>query len=188
MSAIPFRGTIDRNVYVRSLRLAGLAPRTLGIILLAAGVWGLVTFSVPSRPATWGAPLFVAILGGYTLLAPYLAARRLFATSATITSPLTGHADDAMFVAETEHGRSNIKWEDFHKAIVDRELVLLFLSGQQFHALPRAFFGSDAEWSQFQDLVRAKVPEKHGQSAVWKTLILWLAIILAVVVAWSFVK
>ena len=177
---IEFRGSLDQATYIRALRLGGASSRLLAIILLAGGV-GMAAFVYRQSdgPMALVIPLLLIALGVYVLAAPVIAARRAFRHSVVLQASFSGYADEAMFVLESVHGRSNVRWEALHKAVLGADLVLLFTGPRLFFILSRGFFSDEGDWSEFRKLVQTSVAiGRPGRSAL-KAGILWCLIVVA---------
>ena len=108
--------------------------------------------------------------------------------SAILRDPYRGLANSQYFVTESSNGRSQIVWPKFFRALLAKEVALLYTSPAQFIAISRSFFPSEAEWQQFKQLVAANVPlRKPGRSRVIR-LVVTIVIVVAVFLAWSLLQ
>lgn len=96
-----------------------------------------------------------------------------------------GSADESHFVIKSAYGTSDIPWEKFHRAFIAPDMVLLYVSSQQFFSIPRGFFATDAAWNELSALVGRRVPLRRRGPMVLRTVLLWLAIIVCVFLLWS---
>lgn len=185
---IEFRGSIDRPLYVKALRLHGTAPPALGQLLIGGGILNLLVNGRISNPATWAASLFLGLFGAFLLLSPILLARQALRTSTILREGFTGYADAEQFVLESSHGRSNVRWSSFYRAAVSSNIVLLYTSAQQFYILARSFFASDGDWAEFKTLVTQRLPLRNTGRTVWKAALLWFMIVVGTFFVWSLVN
>lgn len=161
---------------MRAFRLHGGSTRGLGIFAVIVGMLAL--------PSMGPLALGVVAIGIVLWILPWLIARRILGDSAILRAPLTGHLDEQGFTAESPHGRSNIAWTLFHQALVAPDIILLYISRQQFHLLPRAFFASDEAFAEAQELVRRNVRPRKRRAWVL-VFLLWLVVIFCVWALWQ---
>jgi hypothetical protein len=182
---IEFEGAIDRDLYIKALRRQGASPLWLGVMLFAVGICGVISTAGTLR---WTVPLLLLGLGLFLLVLPYWYTRQAFRTSSILGQAFTGHVDASEFVAESPHGRSNIQWAAFHRAMLTPDLVLLYVSSQQFYILSRRFFKSDADWSELQAIVAGHVRLKKPAQSALQAGLLWFAIVVSAFIVWTLLQ
>ena len=156
---IEFSGTLDRTLYRRALSTKLRSLRVIAVLLAITGAWGLLNVH-DDDPSSWGVPLFVFLFGIYCLMTPWLVARNAFRTSTLMGQPFTGRIDENVFVLEMSVGRTELPWTALYGARVTPELILVFLSNQQFYILARRFFANDADWEAAREIISTRVPKK----------------------------
>jgi hypothetical protein len=182
-SMLEFSGQIDRKLYIRALRQQGKGLIAIAVMLIAAGVWGLRSARM-EEPASWGGALFVTLLGAFLIAAPYLTAQKALSTSAILRSPFKGTVDETHIVFESSYGRSDLPGPALHRAAIGPNLALLYSSAHQFHILSREFFADDSAWKAFCELASKYAPKFSEHRTVFKTTIVWLAIVVTVFIVW----
>jgi hypothetical protein len=154
---IEFRGRLDRTLYRRALAFNARPTLIVGAILTAAGLWAFHSAPRFDTVTSWAVPLAVTMLGVNLLIAPWRDTRTVFRSNKLIGEPFTGRLDENRFLLEASFGKADLPWSAFHRASVSRELVLLYVSKQQFYMLTRRFFDDDAAWEAARELVQSRV-------------------------------
>jgi hypothetical protein len=185
---IEFKGSIDRQLYVRALRLqSGSVTTSTAVILIVVGLV-ILTTATPRDPSSWGIPLFLLLLGGFLIAMPLLIARKGLSTGKTIQAPFSGHADETELVIESEYGRSQLPWSSIYRVALTKDLALVYMSAHQFHIFARSFFKDDSDWTAFTDLAGRHVKQVRPRQTMVRSAILWFVIVIVVFVVWSFLK
>jgi YcxB-like protein len=174
---IEFKGTLTRELYARGLRHHGTSPLWLGVLFVLFGALGVV--SAVRTGAPWFVPLAIAAAGIYLILQPRIAAARMIRTNALIREGFTATADETGLTIVIPTGRSSIPWDKFYRWTVKPDMILLYVSAQQFLILPRTFFSSDSDWNQFQTLITQRVQARRLKSPLI-TALLWAGIVVMV--------
>ncbi|HEV2853301.1 MAG TPA: hypothetical protein VHC97_10900 [Thermoanaerobaculia bacterium] len=190
---IPFRGQIDLSVLRRMNRLVLKPSRGVtvtGSIMAFAFLWGLI-----GVPLTHGEPLtkvmtpsglrllFVGVVA-YSL---FMGPRKVLQSGKLLQDPMTGLVTESGVRIETPHSGQN-SWTS--SSGPDRPGPgLLYQSIQVCNAFPREFFGSEADWQAFINLVRQRVPlhppGERKMERLIKVVLLWLVIFIVVLVLWG---
>jgi predicted membrane protein len=188
---IQFRGQIDLGIMRRVNRTA-LKPRKITLVL--AGVLALfILWAVVGEAGSLQELLPVLLLAvlwiGCLAYILYLAPRRVLKSYKLLQSPLTGAVTESGVRVETEHSRSEVPWDVFLKRKIGKDIVLLYQSFQLYNMFPREVFTTEADWQAFLGLVKEHVPEKasreRGGTRTWRTLLIWLAIFVALMLIWN---
>lgn len=113
-------------------------------------VGGVILLLEPGR--TSGAIILLlvpAYVGWRLLFGIPLRARKIFRQSKLAREPFTLEidAESVRFVAS--YGDSTLKWTDFHKYKVGKDLILLYQNDAFFHTFPRRWFTPE----QFQEVL-----------------------------------
>lgn len=117
-------------------RLAeGLDPVSVGTFLLVASVYFSVLF-----------------LAGFavSLLTMVSRRNRMIGTESTLV------LDEDVFSAGNAFGRSEMRWNIVLRIRRSRRHLFIYLSDTSALVVPRRAFADDAEWSRFDDFLRAK--------------------------------
>lgn len=175
-----FKGTLTPHLYARGLRAHGAFPRWFAVVLLVIGIGGVIA-GLPSRSGAAFASLsaFIA-LGVFALLYPALIVSRVFKTNALLRDGFSGTANEEAFTAESPNGVSRIVWEKFHRAAIRPDMVLLYVSARQFLVLPKVFFATDSDWTEFQTIVRQRVRLRSRAGTFLRTALLCFVVIACV--------
>ena len=176
---IPFSGTLNEPLLRRAFGRQALGPRVIGAFLLGVAVLGLVLFvRAPDRRAAGlqlAPPIFLGFLGTVLLLTPYFSARRTLRTNQLLRSPQSGHASEVGVTFTHPLGAAALPWSVFYRAVVSKNVVLLYQSANVSHVLPREFFHTDTAWASFQSLVRQHAP--RPPSRFLRLVLVWLALV-----------
>ncbi len=115
----------------------------------------------PRQPgqSNWGflyAPTFMVVM----VLAIHLGVRRQFASNKALTQTIhyTFSAAGIQVAGPLSSGHSS--WETIRSAHETRRSFLLFISNNQMHTLPRRFFTSEEQISDFRRLLKASVGKR----------------------------
>jgi YcxB-like protein len=180
---VHFAGTLDEATLRRATiaQLKGL--RLFGIALLAMAAAGSMAL-----PVAFVA--LAAVAGALLCVAPDLAARRIAKTSALLRTPTAGFASDSGFNVTTARGQVQRSWSDLHQTKELPDAVVLYESSLRSHILQRDFFRTTEEWDAFLALTRAHNRRPHRSATLSSRqiamLALALAILLLILLAWSF--
>lgn len=181
---IEFKGVFTRELYTQGLRLHGTTPVWLGVVLIIAGVLG--TIGVVLTGAGWVfVPLAIGAGGIALILHPRIAAARVIRTNALIRDGCSGTADESGLTLVSPHGSSSIPWDKFYRSNVTPEMILLYVSAEQFVILPKTFFTSETGWNELQTLVTQRVTAKDTTSSTLITAVVWASIVVIVFVIWK---
>jgi hypothetical protein len=182
-----FKGTLTPDLYKRGLRFHGTAAPWFAVLLILTGISGMAMGISAGSDAGLSISAGVATLGVFLLIYPSLLVRRVFKTNALLRDGFAGTANESTFVAESPNGVSNIAWEKFHQAVMAPDMVLLYVSAHQFFILPREFFASERDWTEFQALVRQRVRLRSRGRVILRLALAWLALVGCVFFLWSVV-
>lgn len=180
---IHFEGTLTPELYRRALGVTGRSGRWVAWVLILAGVVNLF-FAHLDRPVTWGMPLLLALFGVMLLIMPRYAVTKAFATDRLLSEPMTGDADEQGVRLESAHGRADLPWSLMHKVVVTANLVTIYQSASIVRILPRECFADEESWQSLRRLASAVRPAA-GPSRPLLVLLLWAAIVIAVVLLWT---
>lgn len=184
---VEFTGVIDRRMLVRANRLQMAKVTPFAIMIMFAALYALLTSANVADTTSWSVPLFFLLFASFLLASPYLSARKALKTNKAFDSLISGTADENQFVFNSALGHADIPWEKMYRAVVQRELVLLYPSAQQSFVVARRFFPSDQAWETFCQLVRDHV-RQQPQSRPVRTFLVWIAIIVMVFIVWSVLR
>jgi len=179
---ISFSGSLTEKQLRRAMSRQMLMLKLLGMVMTIASIVLAIAWATqdPHRPADLFLSAVAGILGLLMYLLPAISAKRQFKTNKLLRDDITGSATDACITMNGPHGTANIPWDCFHKAVVARDIVLLFQSGSAFNLIPQGFFTSEGDWHSFQDLARSKV--KQRRNIVAYIAIAWLAVVAVVLI------
>jgi len=180
---IHFEGTLTPEFYRRALGVTGWSGRWVAWIFILAGVVNLF-FAHLDRPVTWGMPLLLALFGVMLLIMPRYAVTKAFATDRLLSEPMTGDADEQGVRLESPHGRADLPWSLMHKVVVTPNLVTIYQSASIVRILPREFFADEESWQSFRRLASTVRPAARP-SRPFLVLLLWAAIVIAVILLWT---
>jgi len=69
--------------------------------------------------------------------------------------------------------------------------VLVLLVGREYVPMARGFFGDEEQWQLARDAVTTRVPALptiEAPDATWRTVVLWLTLLIVVFLAWHFAQ
>lgn len=148
------RDYADANLdwYLANLRRGRPWIALVLLALFSAAVGAGVTWLDGNREEIGATATGFALLGlvvaSLVYLATYLAlprrARRLYRQQKTLHHPWTFGWTEAGLSIDTVNGRSLHPWPDFHRWLVGRRTILLFLNDQLFFFLPRRLLDDSA--------------------------------------------
>lgn len=182
---VQFKGTLTPQLYRRAIRSHGPAAPWFAVLLLLAGIVGMVRGVTADNSNAVSVPAGVITAGVLLLLAPWFTAWRVFRTNAILRDGFAGTAGEDGFAAQSAYGTSNIPWEKFYQSVIEPEMVLLYLSAQQFWLLPRSFFTTDGEWNEFRTLVAQRVQPRRRGRRFLKLALLWVTVVACLFLLWS---
>ncbi len=179
------KGKLDRDRYLRALRVQSPGLLGIGLVLLVVGVWALLEVikgPFPLSPSSWGPVVFVLLLGIFVLATPYITVRRALATSRILNEPIQGTASDEGIMVSSTFGKSELPWGAFYRARASADVVLLYISANQFHLVMKDFFATAEDWESFKVLVRANVKTKRSSKWAFLLWLFWFVIVVVVTV------
>ncbi len=154
-----FQGALQQRDYVRA-QFLHMRPRrsfaVFGVLLLllfgAAVVFGDGALPLLGVLTFLGLQFFVYV--------PWRA-RRAFDQHMALSEPvnITIQTDGLYF--EREHGCGLLPWSHIRKWKTNRDLILLYPADHIFHMIPRHFFASGKDFSDFRSTLEARI----GRSA-----------------------
>jgi hypothetical protein len=180
---IEFEGRVDDALLQR---IGNAAPRNrvlliIGGLLLVAGVVGFIMQPPPLDMRRHGLAIFVALLGGY-----YLTRATMKPNLRTpLNEPMNGAASEERLTLHRTDETEHVPWTSFSRALVRDEYVLLYRSQFFIYVFANTFFRDAASWDEFRAIVGRHVQADRVETVprVVIALVLWLAIIAAVVFA-----
>lgn len=104
------------------------------------------------------------ILTGYYSAAPYLSANRLVKQlweRLQDQGVQQGSADGRGVAWQGLFGASETGWEKFARLREDETLLELVTEDGTLHIFPRAFFGSDEDWTRFRQMAHQRIKLIH---------------------------
>lgn len=115
------------------------------LVLFSAAIGGGVTWLDGNGEEVAATAIGFALLGSFVFLLVYVATyltlprrtRRLYRQHKTLQQPWTYSWSEAGLGVDTANGRTLHPWPDFHRWLVGRRTVLLFVNDQLFFFLPR---------------------------------------------------
>ena len=142
----------NRDSFLAQLRRPRPWVRSAAIVLLLAAVGAALAYIDGDTDAMGTTAAGFALLGlsGILLicLSVYLRlprrTRRLYRQHKLLHKPWTYGWSEAGLSVETANGRAIYPWPDFHRRLVGRRTVLLFLNEQAFFFLPRRLLDESA--------------------------------------------
>jgi hypothetical protein len=152
---------------VKSAAWVHLRPRRsyfiVGVVLLAAFLWaGWVSFFGEGRPAgNWGRWVIPAVIAYFALIfgvwSPYQITRNFKQRKDLQREVSFGLSDSGIEMATTDfHGVKS--WGDYLRWKEGKKVFLLYLSDNMYQVVPKRFFPSEAEISDFRALLKRMVP------------------------------
>ena len=90
-------------------------------------------------------------------------------------------SEDGVYL-QTSQLKARLDWQAFVQYRRSGDMVLLYPQAALFHAFPKAFFASDADWQAFNELVEAHVPEASPKDSAARAR----AMLIAPVVVFAF--
>lgn len=162
---------LEPSDYVRTLRLY-LRPhpivKWIGIFLLLFSflVIGLHQLVVP--PSRSGVMLRLAFFGSLACLAllyyalyyvwlPY-SAKKIYKQQRTMQEPFEVELNDVEIIETNSLGTSRLRWTDFHKYKLGRDMVLVYQSDPLFQIFPKRWFSED-EYRKFRQILKGALGE-----------------------------
>ena len=155
------KGTITSEDYVAAQWLH-VRPRgtyaVVGIALLVAAAWAIwYSFSVPSlRGNGW---LLVGSLGLIVASGGWIRykAIRVYRQHKALQRPIHLESTAVGLYGENETGHSTTPWTDYLRWKEGKTLFLLYVSDQMFHIIPKRFFNSESDITEFRNVLAANV-------------------------------
>jgi len=192
MSEIAFSGSVNRENYLRAVRLATGPNReakvTLGIfgaLLFAASVVGPLAAGASIRPwlPFWGIVAVVAVLFFYLRR---VGVNQALKTNKLLQEPIAGSAAEDAVRMTTASSTTTLPWQSFYRVKASPDMVLLYQGANLFNMFPREFFQQEEEWQTFRSWALAKVPgkEPRRRRTLW-VLLLWMGIFFVVILLYN---
>lgn len=189
---IPLHGQFTEQDLRHSLTLLlgrQLKGLRIGTVIIAVVLIFYPIATIASRDVevmallSWLLPLVIlfVIFGGVVWLLPYLALRQ-YRGSPLYQGLFSGVATDEALELRGEQSEAKTKWGAFVQYKVSDQVVLLYQNRAAASIVPRSLFASEEDWRQFQQFVRATVPEQEkaqGGFLRWRWI---LYLILALIV------
>jgi YcxB-like protein len=152
-------GVVSEQEYVEAhtLHRRSIAVATNCVMVAILGV-GVVLASFGVRP--WGLILILGGIGGLLGEAAqarlYLPGkvRKLYAQFKGIEAPITYRWGASTFEVKSERGGGTRNWTDLHKIKENDELFLLYSTDALFEVVPKKWFESTAQMSEFRRLAK----------------------------------
>lgn len=133
----------------------------VGIALLATGIWAIwYSFSVPSlRGNGW---LLLGSLGLMAALAVRIRykAIRIYRQRRAMQRSIRLEPTDTGLFSKSETGHGITPWSDFLKWKEGNGLFLLYVSDDMFHIVPKRFFNSEDDISEFRKILTTNVSQR----------------------------
>jgi hypothetical protein len=115
---------------------------------------------------------------------PLVGAEKEWRTDKAIRGPISGLATDTHLNIDYTHAKTSLAWSDLYRYKASSDLVLVYRAPLVFAAIPRTFFASPGDWTEFRAHVKQYVPgSSRGAvrgvllfAALW--IVSWLAITL----------
>lgn len=146
-------------VHLRPRRFMG----AVGLSLLALLFWGILVrfFGPTSGDGPNGLKWFALALLCYLLVASFVViprrCRRTFSQRKDLHRPCAFSVSQAGLVFENEHVVGTYPWSDFVKWKEGKSVILLYMSDNMCHVLPKRFFSSEQELQEFRAFVSGHV-------------------------------
>jgi hypothetical protein len=194
MSTIGFRGSINRDNYLRALRLSSGQSRETKIfgglfaaLLFAFTVVGPLATGASIRPwlPVWVVALLIAIV---FVVLPRLGIERALKTNKLLQEPIEGTAAEDAIRLTTSLSSATLPWGSFYQVKASPRMVLLYQASNLYNMFPREFFEQEEDWQTFRSWALEKVPTQVKKPRRFRTLLLWMAIFILVVLFYSFFR
>lgn len=160
------RCQIEPADYVRAQYLH-LRPRPLikwlGIFLVALFLLvSLQQIFIPADGKISALPFILLAVLAYLVITygvwlPYRT-KKIYKQQKTLQEPYDSELTDDEFISTNSIGAARIKWRDFHKYKVGRDMILLYQSDLIFHMFPRRWFG-EGEYDRFLAILKSSLGE-----------------------------
>ena len=163
---ISFQGQYDKKLFVKAVRLANQPSRNQRRFIsitpvFAVAAIGLMVYRILDTGDLEGNLILLLaalLLGGivtWIYLAPYVAARRMWANPGT-RRHLKGRINHQGIIYELEAGTNEIKWERFTRVRKADGFVTLVRNDGLLVVFPKSFFKKSSDWRKFLKLVEIK--------------------------------
>lgn len=182
---IEFNGAVTESLLERARQHHhGRARMVFGIMLLVAGIAGFLVQPAPLDLNRHFLPLFVAAIGAFMLTTAR--SREPVPENIAIRGSISEQRLSIRVADQEEH----LQWSEFSDAVIGADFVLLQRSRFFIHVLGREFFGDDASWNAFVDIVRRNVRVNQPQTLPrsMMMLLVWVGIIALTILAYTLVK
>jgi hypothetical protein len=185
MSAIPFRGSITQENYLRATRLALRPSRSLAI-LLGLGAAGLL-FAFVVEPLVAGAGVrevlpFLVVAPLFAAMAWFVIPRsvlRALKSNKLLQAPIEGSAAEDAISMRTPTGTATLPWDLFYRVKASENMVLLYQGINVFNMFPQEFFASEEDWRTFRSWALARTPGEPTKNPLWRLLrrmVFWIIV------------
>jgi hypothetical protein len=135
-----------------------VAALLVSIAFLGAMIWKLLSSSendvLAQLSPVVGWVLFPALLLGVTFGAPYFVMRTQARRNPKILQPSDYSFSERGVEITGTFGKSAVFWTAFDKVRETKEFFLLYILPRRAYPLPKRCFSSDAEISEFRELLR----------------------------------
>lgn len=154
MDKTPIQGALTLADYMAAQRLH-LKPRPIFAILGAILV--VVALAVMFLAPSWQLGGALAVLAGMFFVYLPLKARRTFKQFKALSEPMAIEVREAGLFFKSTNAEGLVPWSHITRWRRDNTLLLLYPASGFFYMVPASFFSGHAEFSEFADVVEAKL-------------------------------
>lgn len=156
------RCKIEPSDYVRAQYLH-LRPRPvirwLGILLVALSLLVLCQqIFIPPEGTISALPFILFAVLAYLVIVygawlPYRT-KKIYKQQKTLQEAFDSELTEEEFISTTSFGSTRLKWRDFYKYKVGKDMILVYQSDAIFHMFPRRWF-PDGEYDRLIEILRS---------------------------------
>jgi len=154
MNRAPIQGVLALADYMAAQRLH-LKPRPIFAIIGVVLV--LVALAVMFLAPSWGLGTALAVLAGIFFVYLPLKARWTFKQFKALSEPMTLEVREAGLFFKSTNAEGLVPWSHITKWRRSGTLMLLYPASGFFYMVPSSFFSGQAEFSEFANVVEARL-------------------------------
>lgn len=164
MNTIKFTTSYNLKDLYEAQKLAFYLTKPRKIILLLCGIIVLlppVSHFLKHKPLNLEDFLFIGlaiIFIFYSKITLWVLSYFIYRKNIKYYSrPVQLEFDEDGIRSVSETANTAVKWSNFYKFAVNKEMLLLYTTSQIFNMLPKRAFKSDEEWKKLIELVKQKI-------------------------------
>ncbi len=133
--------------------------KCLGLVLICGMLLlTMLQFLIPPDGRITALPFILIALGGYLGIVygvwlPYRT-KKIYKQQKTLQEPYDAEITKDELISTSSRGRATIRWTDFHKYKVGKDLLLVYQSDAIFHMFPRRWF-HEGEYEALLEILKS---------------------------------